>query len=682
MTNDPVFDKEAQHTEATVQKVRISRKNLEKSMEAIGAFNLERLKKLRENPEADPSDFLAFLQLLDEKNAALNIPDKYKQLDELTYLEKEPYFSRIDLKDKGVLSTYYIGKFGFTQEKPVIIDWRASIASVYYKYRYPQKNVEYGTLDGKKVIDLTLKRTFEIDNGKLIRYYNNDIQLDEKEILIGKVEKRTGGVLEDIVETIQQSQLEVIQSDPRRVCIVQGAVGSGKSTVAIHKLSYIFFNYPNLIKPEKSVLIAKNQVLVGYLSTLFPKLGIFDINYGTVRDVLYKLNFLEEINLPLDLDQKGDFAAWDIKKIYSMQVLLHELHSLYEKKVEEIFDQEEFITFGGYQFDKIQPIDFNLKEIFDDLNEEMKMQKEHYEANPNSARAPYYKRNMETLKKLLRKIGGLRTKLKNQEVKKLYKKLGLKEKGIYGLLDALAYVTLHLEILGFKKFEPYQYCVVDEGQDFSLLEYYFLNKIVIKGRFTILGDLNQGYDDLSLKNWEQIFEIVKGAKEAALFELKTNYRSTVPIVMLANNILRPFTQSYLPLSIGRKGLKPVIKSQQTFNDVVGDLKSNLENDLKNIKKSIGIICFNSYDLEKIDQIIAALTFDKNLYIKLEPKRKAHYNPNGLYLTSFEDCKGLEFSKVYILGLDLEKVDSFTKAKKAFVSVTRAMNEVVIYSYDS
>src|SRR3989304_5144639 len=159
----------------------------------------------------------------------------------------------------------------------------------------------------------------------------HEIILDESQIIAEKIEGRTGGLLEEIVETIQTDQHKIIEADPRTVCIVQGTVGSGKSTVAIHKLSHIFFNHHNLIRPERAILIAKNQILVGYLSTLFPKLGIFDINYGTIRDVVYNLLFREEISIRFDLGKNTQTSGFGIKEVSKLKKKLEKIHEDYKK---------------------------------------------------------------------------------------------------------------------------------------------------------------------------------------------------------------------------------------------------------------------------------------------------------------------------------------------------------------
>src|SRR3989344_614999 len=313
--DDNVLKKEKKHLEETLSKIEYAKDVVIQNIESIGKENLEKLIDLRDDPETSGTDFHFLLEQLHQKNLTFNIKDKYKKLDELSYLSKEPYFARIDLQDSSQLQKIYVGKFGYTEDIPIVTDWRAKIASVYYRYRYPQKNVKYETPLGVETRDLLLKSTYEIDDGSLVKYYNNDIQLDESEIIAEKIEKRTGGVLEDIVETIQEAQLDIIEADPRQICIVQGCVGSGKSTVAIHKLSHIFFNYPNLIHSEKSIVVAKNQILVGYLSTLFPSLRIFDIHYKTIREILVNLIFREQIQIRTDLDTPGDLMGFKLKDL-------------------------------------------------------------------------------------------------------------------------------------------------------------------------------------------------------------------------------------------------------------------------------------------------------------------------------------------------------------------------------
>lgn len=676
--NDKIFEHENQNLNKTLGKIKNAKNELEHSLESIGQENLSKLKDLRENPETSGLDFYLFMEELHNENTAFNVKDKYKRLDEMTYLEREPYFARIDLEDSSSKDELYIGKFGYTEEKPVVTDWRAKIASVYYRYRYPQKNVKYTTPDGEVITNLTLKRTFEIESGELIKYYNNDIQLDESEIISEKIEQRTGGVLEDIIETIQESQLDIIEADPRQICIVQGCVGSGKSTVAIHKLSHIFFNFPDTVKPERSIVVAKNQILVGYLSTLFPKLGIFDTNYKALKDLLVQVIFREELKIDYDLSLGQNTEAFNLETYNKFNSKLNRIHEKVEKELNKLFSQEDFEGFGGFVYSKKDSPYQNLSESISDLEEELDLQKEAYKENPKSIRALLHKENIKTLKKLITKIKKMRIDLVNQDLKKLVKEFGINESQKLNYSQTLIYTLAYLNLIGLRKFRKYEYCIVDEGQDFSILEYSFLGNLVIHGRFCILGDLNQSYAEAGILNWEQISEVIEEAKRAQVFQLDTNYRSTKPIIDLARSILAPYTQDYLPNSINRKGAAPNIEYFDSGNEMLAKFEEDILKELKNIDKSIGVICFSPESYEFAQKLLNDSIKQKDKLIELDENTKIHYIPKGVYLTKFENSKGLEFSKVYVLDLNLDKLTNFLEAKRAFVAVTRAMNEVTVY----
>lgn len=673
---------ENKHLEETLEKLEKAKTALNKTLQSLGAENVDRLQDLRDSNDASATDLLQFMRQLEERNESLNLPDKMKRLEEIEYLKKEPYFARIDLENSGFTKSLYIGKFGFSNtEESVITDWRARVASVYYRYRYPQKNVKYISPSGEIINDLTLKRTFEIDNGELIKFFNNDIQLDESEIIADKISERTGGVLEDIVETIQESQLDIIESDPRQVTIVQGSVGSGKSTVAIHKLSHIFFNYPEIIQPERSILVAKSGILVSYLATLFPKLGIFDINYKTLRELVYSLMFKEDIKIKFDLDKNTDISDFMLPEIDALRDNIGKLHEEIEEKIQEIYSNPDFASLASYVHDSNASMIDNIDDSLEELNEELSYQKERLKDNPNSVRSWIFKDNIQNLRKLIKKLQEVKADIKLKLLPGACAHAGVDLKGELGYKDMLIYLYIHSELIGFNNSMKFQYCVVDEGQDFSPLEYLVLGKLVINGRFCILGDLNQSYVSEGLNDWNTIKEVIEDARNASEFVLDTNYRSTKQIISFANEILSPYTKDYLPKSINRMGPEVVRVPFDNEESMLDSFRKQLTEDMKDLDKSVGVICFNDSQFEAVKDITEDVRKQTNneeeKVMHLEEHTRISYLPKGVYLTKFENCKGLEFSKIYILGMHLDKVSNFTEAKKAFVAVTRAMNEVVV-----
>jgi len=680
--NEETLNQEKQHLNKVLGLVKESKQALEESLNSLGSETVGKLESLRDSSENNSLDFFMFLEQINEKYESFNLKDRYARLEEMASTLKEPYFARIDLgnAESDEEAKLYIGKFGFTHDKkPVITDWRSKIASIYYRYRYPQKNVVYTTPEGEKVRDLILKRTFDIVDGKLNKYFNNDIQLDESEIIAEKIESRTGGILEDIVETIQESQLDIIEADPRTPCVVQGCVGSGKSTVAIHKLSHIFFNFPKLITPERSILVAKSQILVSYLSTLFPKLGIFDIKYKTLSDLVHNLMFREEMPVIMDLEMPTDPSNMGFEFLSILQEQVAEVSKKTKEQLKSLFEKEEFSSFGGYKYEvDLTPYE-NIASIKEDLQEELETSVTRLKENPKSTRAWLYKMNSDILGKIITQLGKIQNDLKNKDLPLVAKALGIPKKGNISYSESLAYAFLHINIIGFNKDKTlkYQYCVVDEGQDFSPLEYAVLNSFILHKRLCILGDLNQGFVTSAISSWDDLEKIL-GTSNIKHFTLDTNYRSTAPIINLANKILSPFTDKYLPKSINRKGEEPSFTAHNSSNEMFAKIKIDLQQDAQEFKKSIGIITYDQNSFNTMQEILNKLDIEEERKMILDSDKRIDYKPRAIYLTKFENCKGLEFGKVYIVNKNPLENNSYEEAKKSFVGVTRAMDKISIY----
>ena len=678
------FKTESERAAQTVSQLARYQEELSSALNYMGEENLKKLKDLRDSAEANPTDLFLFMEQLHAQNLAFNLKDKVQRLEELAFSLAEPYFSRIDLADAKNLSSeiIYIGKFGFTPKntsKPVITDWRAKIASVYYKYRYPQANVTYETQDGEVVRDLKLKRTFEFDAGALVKFYNNDIQLDENELIAEKIAKRTGGVLEDIVATIQQSQMAIIEQDPRSICIVQGCVGSGKSTVAIHKLSHIFFNFPKLIAPHNSLLVAKNQILTGYLSTLFPKLGIFDINYGTLKDLIVRIVYRHELPVDLSLDNESNMSDCDATFVHTINNSSASFKSFVCSQLDELQSDSVVSRYFTFVYDDELSALENVSSLLMELDEELRFQKDKIDGGVSGSYEAKCQENIKNLRQITTKLKKIARTFKTSVFPKVLRSLDLKSTKKLCYKDALTYIVLYAEAFGLSNLKKFEYCVVDEGQDFSLLEYLFLNKVVIKGRFSILGDLNQGYIESGIKKWEEIQEAIPDAHTFAKFELTTNYRSTKQIIDYACNILAPYTTSYLPKSINRRGLEVGEMVIPNKDMLFSDFQKRVQTDLTALDKSVGVICFSDYLFEKAKAFLESgyRAKLKDRLVVLNPKDKIFYAPKGVYLTMFENCKGLEFSKVYVLGLK-SSFKNLSEARAAYVASTRAMNELIVY----
>lgn len=214
-----------------------------------------------------------------------------KKLNELKAAKIKPYFGRIDFKRLGddETQTYYIGKTSVVEkenDKRLVIDWRAPIASLYYSGELGE--AMYTAPEGLIMGDLTAKRQYEIENRKLINIFDKGLTpMDEflQKALWQKKDNR----LKDIVTTIQSEQNDIIRADRKNTVIVQGAAGSGKTTIVLHRIAYLMYTYKNILKPENILIIVPNNLFLNYIKDVLPGLGVDEIKQSTFEDLALKL---------------------------------------------------------------------------------------------------------------------------------------------------------------------------------------------------------------------------------------------------------------------------------------------------------------------------------------------------------------------------------------------------------
>ncbi len=679
---DKVLIEENQKAKEAISDAKDELRKKEEHLNRVASDSQALLAEIRDKG-LSYKDLVESLRLVQEDIDSIDTAEIFMRNLELRYLIENPFFARIDLlekkgqdeKYKDFTESFYLAKFGlFKNGKPILIDWRTKVASLYYKNKYQRTNVSY-EVDGESyVYDIKLKRTFEIDNGEVIKYFNNDIGISENEIVIDKIKNRTGGVLEDIIETIQESQMEIIEADPREVCIVQGTVGSGKSTVAIHKLSYIFFNYPKIITPSRTILISKSRVLVDYLSSLFPRLGIFDLKYKTIRDILFKYLTENPVKIKFNLELNTDISDINIEFCQNLQkiVLQYKKESIDELK--KIIESSNFENLVSFNFSLKDPANNQVEEVLSEITDTIEMLREQNKSiRPTELQHEKNKNTIFRLSELRKKIKNERNNLLIRKFKDVLKRFGIDK--FLGYKEALIFLYSYYEFFGFKESEMYEYAVVDEAQDMSILETLIVSKLVKFKRMCMIGDLNQNIHNNPVSTWEEIFFLFEDQK-ISTYQLETNYRSTRNIITYANEILKPFTQSYLPKSIEKFG-SDVIEIQYQGESTIESFTEEIVKDSENLNKSIGVIFYKFVDEDKILGKLQASIRDPEKLIYLEEQKTTVYQPRAIYVTDFENCKGLEFSKVYLFGFNKDS-ENFNEAKKFFVGSTRAMNDLVIY----
>ena len=204
---------------------------------------------------------------------------------------KKPYFGRIVFQDLALnkQESLYIGKGGISSDTThwMVVDWRAPVANAYYenglgKCTYPAPG---GNL---RKIDLRMKRTYEIEDGRLLDYYDSEVVTND-DLLTKYLAKNKQAVLGEIIATIQKEQNDIIRKSPYHNMIVQGVAGSGKTTVAMHRISYILYNYQERFKPDDFYIVGSNRILLNYITGVLPDLDVYGVRQMTMEQLFVRL---------------------------------------------------------------------------------------------------------------------------------------------------------------------------------------------------------------------------------------------------------------------------------------------------------------------------------------------------------------------------------------------------------
>jgi DNA helicase-2/ATP-dependent DNA helicase PcrA len=199
----------------------------------------------------------------------------------------KPYFARVDFREDGneTLQKLYIGKMSLLKDKdnePLIIDWRAPIANLYYEGRIG--DAFYECQEGNVKGQINLKRQYTIEQAELKEMYDIDITTND-DFLQASLGSSKDNRLKDIVSTIQAEQNRVIRADMWKPLIVQGAAGGGKTTIALHRIAYLLYNHESLLSPKNFMIIAPNRFFLSYISEVLPDLGVENVLQATFEDL-------------------------------------------------------------------------------------------------------------------------------------------------------------------------------------------------------------------------------------------------------------------------------------------------------------------------------------------------------------------------------------------------------------
>lgn len=643
-----------------------------------------------------------------------------KRLMEFTKLKEIPYFGKVTFKEEdNIPEDIYIGRYGLTVEdsfEPLIVDWRAPIASLFYKGTLGKAS--FNPPSGEIEVDILSRKQLIIKRSQLKGIFDSAIDVKD-EILQMVLTENSSDKLKDIVMTIQKEQDEIIREDRNKIIVVNGVAGSGKTTIALHRISYLLYNFRKQFG-DKVLIFGPNDIFMDYIAQVLPSLGESNIKQTTfenfaikqiglryekfkslgsyIEDAMnenedalaeykYKSSreFVELLNSNIEKLDREYFKIQAIKFNNEEIVSVKEVEELFNKYYKDmpLFRRSEKIKriltskIKDKRDEELYKINAEFKEKINSLSaEDLEIEKTHLE----------YLRKME-IRKIIRAVMNSRDELdswvKVKPIIDIYKKIinpnAFSEnaekvneitEGIYknyeddlGYMDLAGILYLMVKLTGLKSKEEIKHIVIDEAQDYSFMQFEIIKEITGCNSYTIVGDSNQRLietnEEPAMLHLDQVFK--DSNVEIKKYELNKSYRSTQEIMQYSNKFLDK--DRIVPLV--RKG-EPVIEEEVLNNEeLIDTLISIIEDYEEDGYENVAVIFKGKKELSEFAPLIKEKINIQNL-----DNDDILYKGGKVLMPAYL-AKGLEFDGVIIV--ENERIQPLVK----YIMCTRALHRLSV-----
>lgn len=624
-----------------------------------------------------------------EMKTMLNANDLEIQLAEmhanyfrkLFQIQESPYFGSIVFQENGKkdMEKIYIGITHVDENfKHYIYDWRAPICSLFYDYGLG--DVTYQAPDKKILGVVHRKRQYKIEHKKIIHIFDNNLNIND-EILQEVLSTESDDKMKNIVNTIQQEQNQVIRNTDNNIMIVQGIAGSGKTSVALHRIAFLLYKIKKLTSSH-ILIFSPNKIFSEYISNVLPELGEDNTLQCTfdsfLESTLKEFRQVEGFSTFIERHYKGknENEEWIFYK--QGDQVIEDLKN-YVGKLEKEATFIDDLSFDHMVFRK-EELNQYLKRyqhfhLFERISAvARKICDYYYEGRYGKVKIltsklykifsiPHdYKELYRSFFKTSSFIENYHGRVSQEEIELL-----CRNRREIQYEDACLFAFLKGKLEGFEYRSLIKQVVIDEAQDYNKLQYEIIKSIFPKSGFTILGDVNQTINPYY--KYESLSELKEIFKEDSLYlELRKTYRSSQEIIEFTNKILG---LEHIQ-AIRKRSNHPVLLKQEKKGYIISQLQKEIM-ELKGNSKSIAII--TKTDEEAMTLFHGLKQFLPELSL-LESKTEK-FNRNLVLIPSYI-AKGLEFDSV-IVYTSIE--NTYTKEERYlyYVACTRAQHHLIIYN---
>ena len=613
--------------------------------------------------EMDPNEMRSMMAESDLQVSIMQSKGNY--LQRLFRIQNKPYFGSIRFKEEGSEEedNIYIGITHVEDKLDYYVhDWRSPICSMFYDYETGPAS--YKAPSGIIKGNIIKKRQYIIEDAELKHIFDNDLNISDS-LLQEVLAEESSDKMKNIVNTIQEEQNKVIRNTEDKNLIVEGIAGSGKTSVALHRIAFLLYRIPNLTS-SNVVVFTPNKVFSEYISNVLPELGEDNAYDMTFYDLL-----CQNINEYKDIENFTDFISryyksnvdnYDMVKYKQSDEIIKDIDSYINNllsiiKFNNKLEYDNFIEIDTEELNNMLNYKYNRFPLFERIKEISKrIASNNYEGST---------KNASSIEKKLKELLNIKLDLKdifNNFYQSEYSKYKDKvnDKYLY-YEDACIFLYIKSLLVGFNTNHVIKEIVIDEAQDYNKLQYLIIKKTFKTSNYTILGDTNQTinpyYKYDSLEELTSIFESSK------YITLTKTYRSTGKIIDYTNKILG---LNHVTAIRNDKASDIIFRNNITKNDFLTDI-----NNLKTISKSIAIITKNDKEAEKVYNMLK-----DDLDIMLIDGF-GHIKRDLVVVPSYV-AKGLEFDSVIIYTDEDNKYQE--KDKYLFyVACTRAQHNLIIYN---
>ena len=589
--------------------------------------------------------------------------------DRLQKTKASPYFARIDFRPQGegLANPYYIGLYAFRyQQQLYVIDWRSPVASMFYDFELGP--AFYDAPQGHTEGALTLKRQFKITNGEM-EYAFDSSQNIQDDILQQELAHTSDEKMKSIISTIQKEQNQIIRDEKAHTMIIQGVAGSGKTSIALHRVAFLLYRFRNTIKAQNVTIISPNKVFGNYIANVLPELGEEPIFEASLED-LALVQLEDGVDFVGSRDPlETDDPAWEQRVRFKSTVEFVQLMDDFIARLPQLAFQAKNYEYkdwtvpaewiqGRVDVYKRFPLMKRLEMVADDIHSRLENEFLREEEPPHRNRIFQALRKMLAMKTTLSAYRAFFRQL-GKERAKLYKPF---QKGVLEWNDVYPYLYLQAAFTGLQESRLIKHLVIDEMQDYSPIQYAVLNRLFQCPK-TILGDFSQSINPNCPYSLEELHQFYEGS---TLMRLEKSYRSTWEIIHFAKQIVKQADFQ----AVERHGPAPELLEFSTEEEELVEICRQVEAFHQGKYNAMGIVTRTNSAAKELYEKLKARGAGVEL---ITPESSAFHN--GATVLSIQMSKGLEFDQVLLPQVDGETYHTDFDRNLLYVACTRAMHRL-------